>query len=67
MVFAVDPWMAILVCINSKQMPCLQNSCLIEENMIVGCKAMKGLAGIFCRGTQPKMNILANLQHCTQH
>lgn len=62
MVSAVDPRMAVLGCINGKQMTCLWNSCLIEENRIVGCKATKGLAGIFSRSTQPKMNISAYLQ-----
>ena len=64
--FALDPWMAVLVCINSKQMTCLWNSRLIEENGIVGCKATKGLAGIFSRGTQLEMNVLDNLQHYIQ-
>lgn len=63
---AIDPWMAVLVCINSKQMTCLWNSHLVEENGIVGCKATMGLAGIVSRGTQAEMNVLANLQRYVQ-
>lgn len=48
----VNPWMTASVCIHGK------HSCLIEENSIVGCKATKGLAGIFSRHSQPQMNLL---------
>lgn len=46
---AVDAWMAVLICINGKQMRHLWNSSLIEENGPGGCKATTGQSAQFAK------------------